>query len=94
MFGHIVPCGIRDRGVTSMAALLGTAPAMRAVVDAVTASFARHFDYDDVDFQATSPARFAVSQPAPLVLASVNPPLTGLYRRQNGRGRSGRRGCG
>ena len=29
MFSHIVPCGIRDRGVTSMAALLGTAPAMR-----------------------------------------------------------------
>src|SRR6478735_5884616 len=42
MFAHIVPCGIRDRGVTSMAALLGTAPEMRAVVDAVTASFAPH----------------------------------------------------
>ena len=29
MFDHIVPCGIRDRGVTSMAALLGAAPPMR-----------------------------------------------------------------
>ena len=26
MFDHIVPCGIRDRGVTSMARLLGTRP--------------------------------------------------------------------
>ena len=26
MFDHIVPCGIRDRGVTSMAAVLGAAP--------------------------------------------------------------------
>jgi lipoyl synthase len=39
MFGHIVPCGIRDRGVTSMAAVLGDAPELRAVVDAVVAQF-------------------------------------------------------
>ena len=35
MFDHIVPCGIRDRGVTSLARVLGAAPEMRAVVDAV-----------------------------------------------------------
>ena len=40
MFEHIVPCGIRDRGVTSMARVLGAAPEMRAVVDAVVAQFA------------------------------------------------------
>ena len=43
MFDHIVPCGIRDRGVTSMAALLGDAPEMRAVVDAVVAQCAARF---------------------------------------------------
>jgi lipoic acid synthetase len=41
MFRHIVPCGIRDRGVTSMAAVLGEAPQMRAVVDTVTHHLAR-----------------------------------------------------
>ena len=43
MFDHIVPCGIRDRGVTSMAAQLGAAPQMRDVVDAVVAQFAERF---------------------------------------------------
>ena len=30
MFDHIVPCGIRDAGVTSMAAVLGAAPPTRS----------------------------------------------------------------
>jgi lipoic acid synthetase len=51
MFSHIVPCGIRDRGVTSMAALLGTAPEMREVVDRVTARFAEHFGVDEIERQ-------------------------------------------
>jgi lipoic acid synthetase len=38
MFDHIVPCGIHDRGVTSMAALLANAtPSMAEVVDRVVA---------------------------------------------------------
>jgi lipoic acid synthetase len=44
MFEHIVPCGIPDRGVTSMARLLGNAPDMQSVVDSVVARFAGHFD--------------------------------------------------
>src|SRR5207342_3002803 len=47
MFEHIVPCGIRDRGVTSMARVLagrGGAPEMRDVVDRVVARFAEAFE--------------------------------------------------
>jgi lipoyl synthase len=51
MFGNIVPCGIADRGVTSMAALLGDAPDRREVVDRVVARFAASFGHDDVDRQ-------------------------------------------
>ncbi len=43
MFGHIVPCGIRDRGVTSMTRLLGRPVDMRTVVDTVVARFAEEF---------------------------------------------------
>lgn len=50
MFGHIVPCGIRDRGVTSMRALLGdAAPSMQVVVDRFVAEFARVFEFDGVE---------------------------------------------
>jgi lipoic acid synthetase len=51
MFGHIVPCGIADRGVTSIGAQLGGAPPMQQVVDAVTARFVEHFPYDEVERQ-------------------------------------------
>ena len=51
MFGHIVPCGIADRGVTSLTAQLGSAPDMHDVVDAVTARFTEHFPYADVERQ-------------------------------------------
>ena len=53
MFDAIVPCGITDRGVTSLAALLGDAPDMRVVVDAVVAAFVARFgvDADDLERQ-------------------------------------------
>ena len=41
MFDHIVPCGIRDRGVTSLARVLGAAPEMRDVVDVVVDAWSR-----------------------------------------------------
>jgi lipoyl synthase len=51
MFGHIVPCGIRDRGVTSMARVLATPPVMHDVTDAVTAAVAEHLGFDAVERQ-------------------------------------------
>jgi lipoyl(octanoyl) transferase len=43
LFSHILACGIPDKGVTSMAAELGAAPAMRQVEDAVVAHFSHLF---------------------------------------------------
>ncbi len=51
MFGHIVPCGIRDRGVTSMARLLGRPVEMEAVVDSAVARFAEVFGAVGVERQ-------------------------------------------
>jgi lipoate-protein ligase B len=54
MFDHIVPCGIRDRGVTSLAAQLGDAvPTMLQVVDAVAMTFAVRFGYREVVSEGT-----------------------------------------
>ncbi len=43
-FDHIIPCGITDATVTSMQRLLGAAPDMRDVEDALSSAFARLFD--------------------------------------------------
>ena len=43
LFTHILPCGIPDKGVTSMAVELGRASAMPQVEDAVVAHFAKSF---------------------------------------------------
>jgi lipoyl(octanoyl) transferase len=44
-FAGIVPCGINDKGVTSMQQLLGAAPEMAAVKRAFIAAFASEFGY-------------------------------------------------
>ncbi len=43
MFAGIVPCGIRDRTVTSIAAELGTAPSIASVAEAVVSAFCEVF---------------------------------------------------
>ncbi len=42
-FSSIVPCGIRDKAVTSMARVMGRTPAMASVRDRVTESFTEVF---------------------------------------------------
>jgi len=51
MFSHIVPCGITDRGVTSITRVLGHEVAMRDVVDRVAVRFAEAFGHDSVERQ-------------------------------------------
>ena len=43
LFDHILPCGIPDKGVTSITAELGRAPDMEAVEEAVIAHFSERF---------------------------------------------------
>jgi len=45
-FGFIIPCGIVDKGVTSVERVLGAAPAMHDVSASVTAAFADVFGAD------------------------------------------------
>ena len=47
-FAGIVPCGITDRGVTSMALELGSAESMQEVAAAFESAFADVFSYDRV----------------------------------------------
>lgn len=44
-FSAIVPCGIRDKGVASIASLAGRAPAMADAKTGLAAVLARHFGY-------------------------------------------------
>jgi lipoate-protein ligase B len=44
-FSHIVPCGITDKGVTSLARTIGQAPPMFVVKDAFARQFAELFGY-------------------------------------------------
>ena len=43
LFTHILPCGISDKGVTSMALEVGRSPAMTEVEDRVVAHFSNRF---------------------------------------------------
>ena len=43
-YGLIVPCGITDRGVASLAALTGSAPTVEELARESLASFARVFE--------------------------------------------------
>jgi lipoate-protein ligase B len=47
-FTGIIPCGIHDKGVTSLAALLGAPVDESAVTEAILRHFARVFAYDEL----------------------------------------------
>ncbi|HTD49566.1 MAG TPA: lipoyl synthase [Acidimicrobiia bacterium] len=64
MFEHIVPCGIRDRGVTSMAREIGHSIDMRRVVDRIVARFAELFEATEIDRQDVA-WRISVQDVAP-----------------------------
>jgi len=87
MFGHIVPCGIRDRGVTSMARALGRRVEMREVVDRVVVRFADAFGHAMVDRHdvAWERARTAASSPAvPVTLTRKRPEWMRVRARMDG----------
>ena len=65
MFDHIVPCGITDAGVTSMAQELGVAPEMATVVEAVTRAWARVTRRLTVEWAGVSNARVAEPDSVP-----------------------------
>jgi len=65
MFDHIIPCGIADRGVTSLAALLPSTPDMRSVVDAVVRRFTERFGYRISERQDVAWRAGAAAQPLP-----------------------------
>ena len=73
MFDHIVPCGIRDRGVTSMARLLGRPVEMRAVVDSVVARFADAFADDEQNRQDVAWHRPARAEGVEIALTRKRP---------------------
>jgi lipoyl(octanoyl) transferase len=51
-FGLIVPCGIRDRGVTSLAHLLGREPPLDDVMDRLAANLLAVFEREPVASEA------------------------------------------
>ena len=64
MFDHIIPCGIADKGVTSLARLLDAAPTMHQVLDAVVAHFAERLGPYEIERQAVTDPTTSASRHA------------------------------
>ncbi|MDP9335718.1 MAG: lipoyl synthase [Actinomycetota bacterium] len=73
MFDHIIPCGIRDRGVTSMARLFCRPVDMRAVVDRVVERFAEAFGGDAPERQDVAWQRHARGEGVAIALTRKRP---------------------
>jgi lipoic acid synthetase len=72
MFEHIVPCGIRDRGVTSMARLAGPVE-MDDVVARVSARFGERFGSEEVEWAAVTKHRPEEPAGIPIALTTKRP---------------------
>lgn len=48
LFNGIIPCGIKDKSVTSLAELLGRKIEMNGIKDKIRSGFARHFGHDQI----------------------------------------------
>jgi lipoic acid synthetase len=85
MFAHIIPCGIADRGVTSMAAQLGASPPMDRVVERIGARFAARFGHEALEAQGVSTHRPREADGEPIAFRrppwmKVRADLGGEYR--------------
>ncbi|MCJ7436339.1 MAG: lipoyl synthase [Acidimicrobiia bacterium] len=82
MFEHIVPCGIPDKGVTSLARLAGDAPPMTQVLDAVVARFAERFGPYEIDRQDVSTPTPSASRHAGRQLLAPSVPRSPVGERR------------
>ena len=62
-FEHIIPCGITDKGVTSLRALLGRRVSIRKVEDAVVRRIGEVFGMESAIFRAEWPSRLLADAP-------------------------------
>ena len=81
MFDHIIPCGIADKGVTSLARLLDAAPTMHQVLDAVVAHFAERLGPYEIERQAVTDPTTSASRHAECRLATLSVPRTVMGER-------------
>lgn len=73
MFSNIVPCGIMDRGVTSIARVLGHPVDMNEVADAVAHRFAERFATAPVERQDVTTTRPSLSPPVSRTTSNPQP---------------------
>jgi lipoate-protein ligase B len=60
-FSHIVPCGLPDVSMTSIANERGSVPQMTTVMSAAVEAFSHIFEVETVDLDAMAPAQAVAS---------------------------------